>query len=186
MSETAVPADFVTALLSVRDAAQHPLMEYEEIPAPTRLAPWNAALTLRTREENYAQPRSTGRFVILHDPHTQPGWNGTFRVVAHMRSQIDAEMCNDPLLSEAIWHWAHDCLEEAGAGYHDITGTVTREISESFGGLDLRGATLHVELRASWTPYTAYLGEHLSAWSELMCRTAGITAAQHIIGVPLS
>ncbi len=170
----------MTSLLSVREAALDAPVEIEEVPPPSRLAPWTAALAMRTHEEEHSQPRSSGRFVILHDPAGQVGWNGTFRLVAQMRTQIDAEMGADPLLSEAIWNWAHDCLDEAGAGFHDLTGTVTRELSESFGGLELRGATLHVELRASWTPNTAYIGEHLSAWMNLMRRTAGISDVQHL------
>lgn len=180
MNHQQVPEDFVTALLSLRDQARNPDVTLEEVPPPRRLAPWTAALTLRTVREDHGQPLSSGRFVVLHDPDGQPGWNGTFRLVAQVRSQIDAQMGEDPLLGEAVWAWAGDCLEDAGAGYHDLTGTVTREMSESFGGLVLRGAQLHVELRASWTPATCYLGEHLQAWSDLLCRMSGITPRPHL------
>ncbi|WP_026461030.1 DUF3000 family protein [Schaalia suimastitidis] len=183
MSEAVPPEDFIASLTSLRDGATHPGIEYEELPSPTRMAPWTAAVGLRTRAHDFGQPRSAGRLVILHDPEGQAGWNGSFRIVAQMRSQIDSDMGHDPLLSEALWQWAHDCLDEAGAGYHDMTGTVTREISESFGGLILKGATLHVELRASWTPNTPYLGEHLQAWAMLMLRSAGVESSLHLEGV---
>ncbi len=170
----------MTALLSLRETPRNPEIELAEVPSPRRMAPWTAALALRTSREDHDQPLATGRLVVLHDPDEQIGWNGTFRLVAQLRAQIDTEMGGDPLLGEAVWSWAHDCLNRAGAGYHDMTGTITRELSESFGGLQLRGATLHVELRASWTPATPYLGEHLRAWSDLLCRTSGI-APQHYL-----
>lgn len=178
--EHAPPEDFLTALLSLREAAVNPLIDYEEVPPPERLAPWTAALSLRTRAEDHSQPLSSGRFVVLHDPQGQPGWNGTWRLVAHLRSQIDTEMGTDPLLPHGVWEWAHDCFDEAGAGFHDLTGTVTRELSESFGGLTLMGASIHVELRASWSPNTAWLGEHLNAWTLLMCRTSGTLLDHHL------
>ncbi|MBF1736082.1 MAG: DUF3000 family protein, partial [Trueperella pyogenes] len=102
------------------------------------------------------------------------GWNGPFRLVTQLRAQIDADMSSDPLLSEALWNWTHDCLEERGAGFHDLTGTVSKEVSESFGGLLLMGSTLAVEIRASLTPNTPWIGEHLLAWQDLMCRIAGV------------
>lgn len=174
MSEVPIPDEFRVALMSLRDAQRIPGIHLSEVPSPRALAPFTAALSLHTEAESQDMPLATGRFVVLHDPNGQVGWNGTFRLVAQMRTQIDADMGADPLLSEALWHWAHDCLEEAGAGYHSLTGTVTKEVSESFGGLILTGSTLGAELRASWTPVTPYLGEHLTAWMTLMGRTSGV------------
>ncbi len=178
-----MPNDFVTALLSLRDSPRDPHVLLEEVPPPRRLAPFTAALAMRTRDENNEQPLASGRLVVLHDPQGQVGWNGTFRLVAQLRSQIDPEMGHDPLLGEAIWGWAAECLDEAGAGLHDLTGTVTRELSESFGGLVLRGSSLFVELRASWSPNTAHLGEHLQGWADLMCRTSGVITEHFLEGV---
>lgn len=177
-----MPDDFVSALLSLRGAPRNPEVELEEVPPPRRLAPWTAALAMHTVREEHDQPLASGRLVVLHDPATQPGWNGEFRVVAQLRTQIEAEMGADPLLGEAVWGWALDCLDDAGADFHDVTGTVTREVSESFGGLRLRGAVVHVELRASWTPTSPRLGEHLVAWSDLLCRTSGITPSHYLEG----
>lgn len=105
------------ALLSLRQADHLPHILLEEVPSPRRLAPFTAALAMRTTDEDEAgQPLSTGRMVILHDPVEQIGWNGTFRVVAQMRAQVDSEMIGDPMLSEGIWGWMLDCLDTAGAG----------------------------------------------------------------------
>lgn len=170
-----LPAEFETALLSLREAALPRQVAIEEVPSPTRLAPWTAALALRThREDDADHPLASGRLVILYDPEEQIGWNGRFRLIGQMRAQIDADMAGDPLLGSYLWEVMHSCLEDAGAGYHDVNGTVTREISEAFGGLELRAGDLHVELRASWTPNTEYLSEHLASWADLLVRTSGI------------
>ena len=172
------------ALLSLRQADHLAHILLEEVPPPRRLAPFTAALAMRTTDEDEAgQPLSTGRMVILHDPVEQIGWHGTFRVVCQLRAQVDTEMIGDPLLSEGVWGWMLDCLDTAGAGLHDLTGTVTREMSETFGGLELRGSSLFVEVRASWTPNSEYLGEHLSGWADVMRRTAGIVPTRHLEGV---
>lgn len=178
-----LPPDFVTALLSLRDSTGHLDIELEEVPPPRALAPYSAALVMRTRREEYGQSLATGRFVVLHDPAEQVGWNGVFRIVAQLRSHIDPEMSTDPLLSEALWMWGIECLDRAGASLNHMTGTVTREVSESFGGLELKGSALNVEVRASWTPKTPYLGEHLAGWADYMCRVAGVTSEHFLEGV---
>ena len=160
--------------MSLRQAHRPRTLLFSEAPAPTTLAPWAAMLDIETATQDHNQPLAHGRFVVLYDPHSQMGWNGTFRLVVRMRAQVDHDMASDPLLGEAVWDWAQDCLEQAGAGFHGITGTVTREISESFGSLSLKGSRLNVELRASWSPNSPYLSEHLNAFGLLLCRTAGI------------
>lgn len=174
MHDERIPPDFRTALLSLRDTVRTPGLLVEEISSPRGLAPFSATLAIHTQAHEHNTPLATGRLVILHNPSGVPEWGGSFRLAAHMRARIEPEMSSDPLLSEALWHWAHDCLEESGAGYHSLTGTVTREVSESFGGLRLTDSTEYVELRASWTPVTPYLGEHLHAWTTLLGRTAGV------------
>ena len=102
------------ALLSLRQADHLPHILLEEVPPPRRLAPYTAALAMRTTDEDEAgQPLSSGRMVILHDPIEQLGWNGTFRIVSQLRAQVDAEMIGDPMLSEGVWGWTLDCLESA-------------------------------------------------------------------------
>ena len=91
----APPEDFRTALLSLRSAV-HPHVEIEEVPAPRALAPFTAALALRTTQTAHDEALAFGRFVILHDPNGQMGWNGPFRLVAQLRAQIDADMSSDP------------------------------------------------------------------------------------------
>ena len=150
-------------------------MHLEEVPAPTRIAPFALALTGEVNPTTDPETMlGNGRFVVLHDPEGQSAWNGTFRIIVMARATLEDEMGADPLLGEVGWAWLTDALESAGAGYHSLSGTVTRVLSESFGGLSLRGRTVEIELRASWTPNTTDLGPHLDAWIELAASAAGL------------
>ncbi|WP_311519695.1 DUF3000 family protein, partial [uncultured Actinomyces sp.] len=64
-------------------------------------------------------------------------------------------------------------LDDAGANAHNMNGTVTRELSDTFGGLKLSGSEVEIEMRASWSPATNDLGPHMTAWLKLIARTAG-------------
>jgi hypothetical protein len=172
------PPDFQNALESLRGHRVRPELRLEEVPAPSRIAPYALALT----GEVNATPGTMdpdgflghGRFVVLHDPAGQEAWHGTFRVIVMAKARLEDEMGADPMLGEVGWTWLTDALTEAGAGYHDLSGTVTRVLSETFGGLELRGGQVEIEVRASWTPTTTDLGPHLMAWAALTCTTAGL------------
>ncbi|ROR93644.1 hypothetical protein EDD28_3066 [Salana multivorans] len=160
-----LPPDFEAALLSLRGHAWRSEVRLEEVPPPTRIAPWALALTAEVNPTSEPEDMvANGRFVVLHDPDGQDAWNGTFRVVVLARARLEDEMGDDPLLGEAAWSWLTDSLTEAGADYHSLSGTVTRVLSETFGGLEVRGHEVEVELRASWTPGSTDLGPHLRAW----------------------
>ena len=136
----------------------------EEVPAPKKLAPYSAALTAETVEAVGTTPIATGRFVVLHDPNGQDAWDGDFRIVVQARARIDDEVGMDPVFESAAWSWLTDGLEDSRAGYRALVGTVTRVLSETFGGLTLTDSCAHAEIRASWTPTTTHLGPHLTAW----------------------
>ena len=171
----AIPPDFEAALLSLRGHRQRPELHLEEVSAPTRIAPYALALT---GEVNTTPDPDTmlgsGRFVVLHDPEGQTAWHGTFRVIVLARAQLEDELGADPLLGEVGWTWLTDALADAGAGYHNLSGTVTRVLSESFGGLSLRDRDVEIEVRASWTPVSTDLAPHLRAWAALTCSAAGL------------
>ncbi len=145
----------------------------EEVPAPSRMAPYAAALTAETVHTVGGTPVGSGRFVILHDPAGQESWDSDFRMVVMVRARLDDEVHVDPLLGTAAWSWLTDSLDDAGAGYHALVGTVTRVLSETFGGLELSDACGHAEIRASWSPATADLSPHLTAWYELILMASG-------------
>ena len=169
----AVPNRFAEALLSMRHASRPRGLVLDEVPAPRRLAPYAAALSAETVETHSDAPIASGRFVVLHDPAGQEAWDGDFRLVVMARSRLDEEVGTDPLLGSAAWSWLTDALDGAGAGYRALVGTVTRVLSETFGGLELNDACAHAEIRASWSPTTPDLTPHLEAWYELIHVAAG-------------
>ncbi len=131
-----VPAEFVEALTSLKGSRARPEIHLTEIPPPTRIAPWALALTAEVNPTSDPDDMlGHGRFVALHDPAGQDAWHGTFRVIIMAAAEIDPEMGMDPLLAEAGWTWLLDSLEESGSGFHHVSGTVTRTMSESFGGI---------------------------------------------------
>lgn len=167
------------ALLSLRSAPKPWGLTIEEIPAPRRLASFAAALSAETTAQAALphQPLSTGCLIVLHEPGGIEAWQGTFRIVVMVRTAVDEEVSDDPLLPRVAWSWLGDALDDAGAGYRALTGTVTRTNSETFGGLELTESCSHAEIRASWTPNTSDLAPHLSAWYALLHAASGNEAS---------
>lgn len=183
-----LPADFLSALRSLRAAVGRSELRLEEIPAPARLAPYAVALEAevldaagQTRVPGRgptADPDSgelaTGRFILLHDPEPPAVWEGTFRIVTYIRARLEPEMAEDALLGSVAWTWLVEALEKHGAAYTAAGGTATRVLSESFGTLAGRRESIDIELRASWTPTSSALREHLEAWADMVCTFAGL------------
>ena len=82
-------------------------------------------------------------------------------------------MASDPALSDASWTWLTDALEQAGADYTALGGTVTKTASQRYGDLAGPEATNDLEMRASWTARTTDLSGHLAAWIDLLASAAG-------------
>lgn len=163
----------MTALGTLKQAQCRSELRLNEIPAPSRLAPFAVALgaeVVDAEDRNLA----TGRFILLHDPEGSPVWEGTFRIVTYIRAELEAEMGNDALLGSVAWTWLVEALENHGAPCRSVGGTATRILSESFGTLQDRAETIDIELRASWTPESPDVRSHLEAWSEMVCTFAGL------------
>ena len=180
------PAQFRRAVNALRTAVVRPEVVLTETPAPQRIAPYAAAVGADVVVGG--EELATGRLVLLHDPAGQDAWAGTFRVVTFIRAGLEPEIAADPLLSGVGWTWLLEALEARSALYTEASGTVTRVASESFGALADRPCEAEVEIRASWTPIGTNangakpsgtdLGDrvhdHLGAWCELLCTTAGL------------
>lgn len=179
-----IPAAFVEALTSLRGHRFRSEIHLEEIPAPTRIAPWAVALTAEVNPTGDPDDMlGHGRFVVLHDPSGQEAWHGTFRVIVMAKAAMDPEMGIDPVLGEAGWSWLLEALGSAGAGFHHLSGTVTRVLSETFGGLVLQSNGTEMEVRASWTPNTTDLSPHLQAWVSLVSSLCGLEPVAENVAV---
>jgi hypothetical protein len=192
---------FRRAMKTLRTAVVRPEVVLTEAPAPQRIAPHAAALGAEVVVGG--EDLATGRLVLLHDPAGQAAWAGTFRLVTFIRAALEPEIAADPMLPGVGWTWLLEALDARAARYTEASGTVTRIASESFGALADRPAQAEVEIRASWTPIGTtpigttpigttptgttptgttptgsdlvdHLDDHLGAWCELLCTTAGL------------
>lgn len=177
------PTAFRDAVASMRAARLRPEVHTEPMPAPQRIAPYASALSadVWVGGEADGTEMGTGRIILLHDPAGNDAWDGVFRCVAYARAEIDVELITDPLLADVGWSWLTEALEAHGAGYHAMSGTVTRVATESYGGMAEDGGAAQLEIRASWTPTGPALSTgsldvapHVEAWGELLCTAAGL------------
>lgn len=183
-ADAEIPAVFTRALASLRATPTRGDLRLREVPAPTRVAPYAAALTgslLRpggsaasVGADDADDDLADGRFIVLHDPLGQVEWHGTFRVVTLVRAEVDADMGADPLLNEVAWTWLTDSLTDQVGEVNALGGTVTRVDSQTFGAMASQPGHVELEIRASWTPRTPDLGDHLLAWEQTLAATAGV------------
>ena len=185
----------VAAFMAGRDALRRRDLEFEDVPAPKRLAPFAAAIaaTIQRDETDVAW----GRLVLLYDPDGHQGWDGPFRLVAYVRADVEPEMAADPLLGEVGWSWLSEALDTRVPGYAIPSGTVTRVITEGFGAKQDEVPLTGCELRASWSPVGAAgstgtkgtgsrvsagtgeldaldLSSHIAAWCDCLSAAAGL------------
>lgn len=174
MDQTAPPVDFVTALTSLRESTIDAGLTYREVPAPQHLAPWAASVQVETNAQVGQIPVGKATLVILFDPEQEDVWGGPLRLVGQARMRVDEDQSTDPLLGEVIWATFLHALDSCDAAAHSCLGTVTREISQTFGGLELHGSKLHADLRCSWTPVGLDLAPHLTAWARALRENCGL------------
>ena len=149
-------------------------LSIDEIGSPQRIAPHALAIAgeLTVGDDTV----SSGRLILLHDPAGNEAWQGTFRLVSYVRSEVDLEMAADPLLPDISWAWLTEALEDNKCDASFLAGTVTASYGRSFGEMADEPDRAEVELRSSWTPYldTQHpLTSHLFAWQDLLGLVAG-------------
>ena len=176
-------ATFRSAVTDLEAGLEHqrglrPELTFEQEPAPRKLAPYAAsgAVTVNDADGDVGW----GRFVLLYDPAGQRGWGGPFRIIAHIRVDLEPEIAADPLVGEVGWSWLTEALDARAVGYHQTSGTVTRVVTEGFGAKQDEPATTEFELRASWSPAGPShasglaLDSHVAAWCDALCAAAGL------------
>jgi Protein of unknown function (DUF3000) len=170
----------VAALKAGRDAVAEVRddLDFEDWPAPKRLAPHAVALAVTAYRDG--GEAGTGRLVLLHDTAGQEGWTGTFRVVVQVHADVEEEMAADPLLGEVGWSWLTEALDLHAPGYSAASGTVTRVITEGYGAKADEPPSTGFELRASWCPDDDEIEDEVCgavlAWSDLLAAAAGLPA----------
>jgi hypothetical protein len=127
-----------------------PELAFEQEPAPRRLAPYAASVTVTAGGAD--GDVGWGRFVLLFDPAGQRGWGGPFRIIGHIRVDLEPEIAADPLVGAVGWSWLTEALDARAVGYQHPSGTVTRVVTEGFGAKQDEPVTTEFELRASWSP----------------------------------
>jgi hypothetical protein len=178
----AADMNFDQIIAQIRSIVTRAQIIVEEVPAPQKLAPYAFAMTADVttvaaidNDESDDEDIATARFVLLHDPAGQEGWLGNFRCVTFVRSTIDQEMANDPMLASVGWSWLLDALAKNNCVFLAPSGTVTRVASSSFGSLDERADSAELEVRASWTPIDGnQIALHVRAWLDLLEQAAGL------------
>ena len=171
-SPPAGPAAFTRAVEGLRAEAPRPEILLEEIPPPRKPAPYSYALSatvLRAGTEV-----ATGRLILLHDPAGHDAWRGDLRLVTLVSAELEADLAGDPLLPAVAWTWLTDGLDQHGAAYTAIGGTITQTASVGFGELAGPPPAADLEIRASWTPVSEDLRAHLYGWCAMLSSTAGL------------
>jgi hypothetical protein len=167
-----------------------PLLAFEKQPPPRRLAPFAAAIGATVHDPDLSGETAPGAgedadteiawgsFVLLYDPAGQTGWAGPFRVIAYIRANLEPEIAADPLVGQVGWSWLTEALDTRTTGYHQVSGTVTRVVTEGFGAKQAEPVATGFELRASWSPSGPSaprgLDGHVAAWSDTLCTAAGL------------
>ncbi len=169
---TAIPAVFVDAVASLRTVIPRPEITLDEITGPARLAPYSHAIGAEVSLDG--EEIATARFVVLHDPDGQAGWDGVLRIVGFLTAETDAALAADELFPEVGWSWLLEALDGLGAEHTAVGGTVTSTASTRFGDLAGPQRSVDVEIRASWTALTFDLSAHLRAWLDVLAAAVGL------------
>jgi hypothetical protein len=167
-------------------------LAFDSEPPPRKLAPYAAAIGVTVHDAD--DEIGWGRFILLYDPAGQPGWAGPLRIIAYIRADLEPEIAADPLIGQVGWSWLIEALDARTGGYRETSGTVTRVLTEGFGGKQDEPVATEFELRASWSPAGPPalrpgagrpdpdgigldgigLDGHVAAWCDALCAASGL------------
>jgi hypothetical protein len=188
------PIEFQRAVASLSAPRHRPELLVSPLSAPPRLAPYTWAFSVeadagagRAGEplDDLDEPDTSGRLILLHDPAGQETWRGEFRLVCFVQARLEPEQLGDEMFPLVGWTWLTEALEQNGAGYTALGGTVTQTSSVRFGDTARSAREARagaggsqrdddVELRASWTPTEQDLSAHAAAFCQLVASAAGL------------
>jgi hypothetical protein len=176
------PPQFRLAVASLVAARPRPELLVSPLDGPPRLAPYTWAVGVeadatRAPGEELAEPDTSGRLILLHDPAGQEAWDGTFRLVCFVQARLEREQLGDEMMPIVAWSWLTEALADNGAHHVALGGTVTQTSSVRFGDIAAPRRDDDVELRASWTPVGEDLRPHAEAFHELISAAAGLPPA---------
>ena len=120
--------------------------------------------------------------------------DGTYRMVALVQAQLEAEFAVESMLGDVAWSWVTESLELHEAEARELGCTATRVVSQSYGALASRPSTVDVEMRVSWTPEPLAatgpggaeelgdspeidLAPHFAAWIAMLAAAGGLPPA---------
>jgi Protein of unknown function (DUF3000) len=176
---TVPPIEFRHAVASLNAMRPRQELFVAALDAPPRLAPFTWAFSVeadagRPSGEDLDEPDTSGRLILLHDPAGQDAWEGTFRLVCFIQARLEPEQLGDEMLPVVGWSWLTEALQQNGARYTALGGTVTQTSSVRFGDISGPRRDDDVELRASWTPVGQELTRHADAFCQLVAVAAGL------------
>lgn len=158
---------------AIKDRSIRAEISLDQAPAPARLATHTSAILADVDQDG--EEVGSGRLVILYEPDFQTTWDGHIRCVAFVRADLDEEMVTDELLLKVGWSWITEALEDRSANAIALSGTVSRNGSQSFGDLAERKPEGSIEIRVSWTvPDTDDLRTHILAWCDMLAKTCAL------------
>lgn len=175
-----VSAEFQAAVDAIRKADVREEIHLKQIEEPDKLATHAIAFSAHIVEElSSPADAGTGRFVLLWEPEMQEAWGSRFRVVCFAKSPLEANIGADELGSDIAWAWLTDALSNRQAAYTNAAGTATRIMSSGYGSLASQADHAELEVRASWSPKSYEIGQHIEAWQDLVCIMSGFSHLPH-------
>ena len=139
------------AVRRLRDVRLRPEVVLEEVPAPQRIAPYALALSAPTPSSTARSSPPGGSSCCTTRPRPRRG-RGPSAWSASCVPCSSPSSARTRLLGQVGWSWLEDSLSASGVAATAVGGTVTRVVSESYGALAAKPATVELEVRASWTP----------------------------------
>lgn len=174
------PAEFASLVQKMANTRLRPELTCGVIRPPQRLASFSYALGIEVAQPEpdiiptEASGDAFGRLVMLYEPAGEKAWGGTTRMVAYIQADLEQSVAGDPLLPEVAWQWLTEALEQTGAGFSHVGGTVTSTTSVRFGDIGGKAQAYQIELRASWTATNEQVDRHVQAFATMLASVAGL------------